>query len=164
MFKNQTNIIEHLKFKKKNVIRLSYVGVFVLWIAGYFMIQEIEGSISESYMYFAFGLAFAVISLVTAKFIPNDRDKTLDFFKFGMLGFNLYTILFEILLLACNLGGNDSTTTFSVLKSICGYSRVIIPIGMIIWQAKKWTFLTKVNKSKRQAIEHLKNHANDGMN
>ncbi len=163
MFKNQTNLIESLKFKKKNLVRLSYLGVFLLWIIGYFMIKKIEYSNSEANLYFVFGLTFAIVSLVTAKFIPNDRDKTLGFFKVGMAGYTLYTILFEILMLAANIGGNDGNTAM-VLRTVCGYSRAIIPLGLVLWQAKKWTFLTGINKNKRQTIEELKKHGNDGMN
>lgn len=163
MFTNKTNIIEHLKFRKKNIVRLLYLGIFMLWVIGYFMIMKIEKSQSEANLYFVFEMAFAVVTLVTAKFIPNDRDATLNFFKFGTAGYTLYTILFEILLLAAGLGDGTSNTAL-VLKTVCGYSRAIIPLGLILWQAKKWTFLTGINKSKSKTIEHLKNHGNDGMN
>lgn len=163
MFQNNTNIVEHLKFKKKNIIRLIYLGVFFLWVIGFFMIKKIEGSNSEANLYFVFGMIFAFMSLLTAKFIPNDREATFTFFKFGMLGYVLYTILFEILIYAAFLGGDDSNTA-NVLQAVCGYSRAIIPLGLILWQAKKWTFLTGLRKNKAKTIEHLKKHGNDGMN
>lgn len=163
MFTNKTNIVEQLKFKKKNLIRLLYAGIFVLWAFGYFLIKKVEASKTEANVYFVLELAFAIISFVTAFFIPNDRDKTLDFFKYGTAGFALYTVLFEVIMIAANAGGGQSNTV-QVLRSVCGYSRAIIPLGLILWQAKKWTFLTGINKNKKKTIEHLKNHGNDGMN
>lgn len=162
MFKNSTNFLEQIKFKKKNLIRLMYLGLFMLWIIGYIMIKKIELNTSEANVYFVFGFVFAVVSLATAKFIPNDRDKTLKFFKTGLLGYSLFTVLFELLIFAANTG-NDGGTTEQVLRTVCTFSRVLIPLGLIIWQAKKWTFLTGINKSKKQAIDYIKKHGNDGM-
>ena len=163
MFKNETNIIEHLKFKKTNISRLTYLIVLVIWITGYFMIRAIEKSNSWANVYYAFGLAFTAISFVTALVIKNDRDKTLSFFKYGLLGYTLFIILFELLIFASKKGGSDGNAE-QILIAVCSYSKILIPLGMIIWQAKKWTFLTGINKNKRDTIEHLKNHGNDGMN
>ncbi len=165
MFNNTTNIVEHLKFKKKNIIRLIYFAIFFLWVIGYFLIKKIEGSNAEANLYFTFGFVFTLVSLITAKFIPNDRESTLNFCKFGMLGYVLYTILFEILIFVAFAGGDgQGSNTAIVLRTVCGYSRAIIPLGLILWQAKKWIFMSGLRKGKTKTIEHLKRHGNDGMN
>lgn len=163
MFGNETNIVEKLKFKKGSISRLTYLGVFIAWIFAYFMIKWVEGNNSQANIFYVFGMAFVGISFITALVIKNDRDKTLSFFKFGMLGYVLFIILFEALLFAAKKGGDDGST-YNMLKTICSGTRIITPLGMIIWQAKKWTFLTGINKNKRDTIDHLKNHGNDGMN
>lgn len=160
---NQNNFVEKMKFKKKNINRLIYLGVFVSWVVGYLMILKISKSYSMAYFFFAIGLSFSVLSLATAKFIPNDRESTLNFFKFGMLGYSLYIILFQILIFAVNAGGNDSPIG-NTMYNIFMYSTIVVPIGLILWQAKKWMFLTGIMKNKRDAISHIKKHGNDGMN
>lgn len=163
MFKNETNIVEHLKFKKANISRFIYMGVFLLWLIGFFLIRWIEKSDSWANVYYVFGMCFSFISFVTAFVIKNDRDKTLSFFKYGLLGYTLFIVLFELLILAASKGGNDGGA-YQILVAVCSYSKILIPLGMIIWQAKKWTFLTGINKNKRDTIDHLKSHGNDGMN
>lgn len=163
MFENETNFIERMKFKKGNISRLTYLGVFVAWIIGYFMIKWVEGNNAQANVYYVFGMAFTIITFITAWVIKNDRDKTLSFFKFGMLGYTGFVILLEFLLLAASKGGDDGST-YKLLVSICSAMRIMTPLGLIIWQAKKWTFLTGINKSKRDTIDDLKNHGNDGMN
>lgn len=159
---NETNIIEKLKFKKANISRFIYLIVVFLWIFGYFMIKWAENNQSQANVYYIFGLAFAGISFATAKFIKNDRDKTLNFFKFGLLGYVLFIILWEAIIMGAKAGGDENTAQW--LMTFCMYTKIMIPIGLIIWQAKKWTFLTGINKNKRDTIDHLKNHGNDGMN
>ncbi len=162
MFKNQTNIIEEQKFKQKNIIRLSYLGIFLIWITAYLVIQKVEQSYSDSYIFFALGFIFALISLIGAWKMPNNRDKTLKFFKLGMLAYSLYTILIDILIFAGNLGG-DSGNSVNIIKTIGFYTRLVIPLGMIIWQAKSFSFLTGIRKSKEKTIDYIKKHGNDGM-
>lgn len=161
MFENETNIIEKLKFKKANLSRLCYLGIGFLWILGFYLIKWAESD-GQAIIYYIFGLAFAGISFLTALVIKNDRDKTLGFFKFGLLGYVLFVILFECLILGAKAGQDASV--ISVLSSIALYSKLTVPIGLIIWQAKKWTFLTGINKSKRDTIDHLTKNGNNGMN
>lgn len=163
MLTNETNFLINLKFRKKNLIRLSYLGIFLLYLIGSIMIKNVEKNMSEAYVYFGFGLAFATISFATAKFIPNDRDKTLKFFKTGILGYSLFIILFELLIFLANMGG-DGGMTINTIKSICTFSKILIPLGLILWQAKKWTFLTGINKNKRDAINHIRENGNNGLN
>ena len=160
MFSNETNIIEKIKFKKANISRLTYLIIGFLWILGFYLIKWAETD-GQAIIYYIFGLAFVGISFVTALVIKNDRDKTLGFFKYGLLGYVLFTILWEALILGAKMGGDDSVV--NVLSSIALYSKITVPIGMIIWQAKKWTFLTGINKSKKDTIDDLTNHGNDGM-
>ena len=161
MFYNETNFLEKMKFKKKNISILTYLITFALWLVGYFMIKWVEKSDSSANVYYVFGMSYAAISFITALVIKNDRDKTLSFFKFGLLGYVLFTILFEGLIFAADAGGNTGNIK-NILVSVCSFSRILIPLGMIIWQAKKWTFLTGINKSKKDTIDHLRNHGNDG--
>lgn len=163
MFKNASNLLIQIKFKKKNLNRLLYLGLFILWLVGYIMIKKIEMNNSEANVYFTFGFIFAGISLATAFFIPNDRDKTLKFFKVGLSGYALFIILFEILIMASNKGG-DGGSTAQVIRTVCTFSKILIPLGLILWQAKKWTFLTGIRKNKRDAIKDIKNNGNNGMN
>lgn len=161
MFENETNLIEKIKFKKANISRLCYLIIGFLWILGFYLVKWAEAD-SQAIIYYIFGLAFALISFVTALFIKNDRDKTLDFFKYGLLGYVLFVILFEVLIIGAKKGGD--TSVINVLSSIALYSKITVPIGLIIWQAKKWTFLTGVNRSKRDAVDYFTKHGNDGMN
>ena len=163
MFKQGTNIVEQLKFKKANISRIVYLLVFMIWLIGYFMIKVIEKSNSWANVYYAFGLSFTAISFITALVIKNDRDKTLSFYKYGLLGYTLFIVLFELLIFASQKGGNDGNAE-TILIAVCSYSKILIPLGLIIWQAKKWTFLTGINKNKRDTIDYLKKHGNDGMN
>ncbi len=163
MFKNETNIVERIKFKKANISRLIYAVVFAVWLIGYFLIKNVEQSNSWANVYYAFGLAFVAVSFATALVIKQDRDKTLNFFKFGMLGYSLFICLFELILYAILAGGSDGNA-YSILNSLCSYSKILIPLGLILYQAKKWTFLTGINKNKRDTIDSYKRHGNDGLN
>lgn len=164
VFKDEINIIEKWKYQKKLISNLQYLMIFTLWIFGYMLIRKVEGTsgASEANIYYVFGLVFSVVSLATAFVIPNDRDKTISFYKFGFSGYILYTILFGILVFVANLEGSTGTT-YTVINTICAYARVLIPLGLIIWQAKKWTFLTGIRQSKQEAINSIKDHGNSGM-
>lgn len=159
---NETNIIKDVIFKKKVLTILMYAGIFLLWTIGFFLIKYLEGNDTEAIIYFTFELVFLAVSAFTAHFIPNDRKETLKFFLIGSLAYILYNLLFDTIIIASNLGTSQSTTIM-VLTNILAYSRVVIPLGLIVWQAKKWTFLVGLRKSKKDAIEHYKKHGNDGM-
>ena len=161
MFFNETNIVEKMKFKKANISRLTYLGVGFLWILGFYLIKWAETD-GQAFVYYILGLAFSGITFITALVIQNDKDKTLSFFKFGLLGYVLYVILCEVLIIAARKGNDESLT--NLISQIAMSSRIVTPIGMIGWQAKKWTFLTGINKNKRDTIDHLTKHGNDGMN
>ena len=161
MFKNETNFVEKLKFKKANTSRIIYFVICFLWILGFYLIKIAETN-SQAFIYFIFGTAFAGISFATALVIKNDRERTLTFFKFGLLGYVLFIILWEALIMAAKAGGDESVV--SVIVSISLYSKITVPIGLVTWQAKKWLSLTGINKNKRDTIDHLTNHGNDGMN
>ena len=165
MFKNHTSIIEKLIMRKKLLTLLSYIGIFILNAAVYFLIKNVEGNFTEAIIYYIFMLMFVAVSVVTAHFIPNDRKDTLTFFKIGMLAYSLYNMIFEIVIIAVRTAGGDlaNSNTILVLLNIITYSRVVIPLGLVIWQAKKWTFLTGIRKRKQDAISYYKHNGNNGM-
>lgn len=162
MFSSTSVIIEQIKMKKQLFDKLNFMLVFLLWVAGYTSIKFFEKNNSEANLFFAFGLAFAIVSCITAIFITNDRDKTLSFYKIGMIGYALYTILFEILMYSANIGGDQSVTQ-KLLQTMCGYSRAVIPLGMVLYQAKKWTFITGLNKNKLDASKYIRRNGNNSI-
>lgn len=155
---NSNNYIESLKSNKKMFTMLIYLGLGLLWAITFGLTK---GTGFGGMVYFVFSLIYVMITWATAKFIPNDRDKSLKFFKISFLGYTLFTLLMVIML---RVAVADNSEAFSVMKTIFLASSVMIPFGLILWQAKKWTFLLGIGKSKEETIRHYKDHGNDGMN
>lgn len=155
---NSNNYIESLKSNKKMVTMLQYLGLGLLWA---FAFSLADKTLVGKWVYFAFSLIFTGISWATAHFIPNDRDKTLKFYKVSFLGYTLFSLLMIIML---KVAAVDNSGVQNVMATIFTASSVMIPFGLILWQAKKWTFLLGIGKSKQETIAHYKDHGNDGLN
>lgn len=155
---NSNNYVESLKSNKKMVTMLQYLGLGLLWA---FTFSLAANSTVGKWTYFAFSLIFTVISWATAHFIPNDRDKTLKFYKISFLGYTLFSLLMIVMLKVAAL---DQSGLQNIMNTIFTASSVMIPFGLILWQAKKWTFLLGIGRSKQETINHYKDHGNDGLN
>lgn len=156
--KNSNNYIESLKSNKKMGTMFMYIGLGLLWALTFGLTK---GTGYGGMVYFVFSLVYVMITWATAKFIPNDRDKSLKFFKISFLGYTLFTLLMVIML---KVAVADESQAFSIMNTIFLASSVMIPFGLIIWQAKKWTFLLGIGRTKEETIRHYKDHGNDGMN
>lgn len=155
---NSNNYIESLKSNKKMITMFIYIGLGLLWAVTFGLTK---GTGYGGMVYFVFSLIYVIITWATAKFIPNDRDKSLKFFKVSFLGYTLFTLLMVIMI---KVAVADESQAFSVMNTIFIASSVMIPFGLILWQAKKWTFLLGIGKTKEQTIKDIKEHGNDGMN
>ena len=160
---NTTDYINREKFRKKLVISLVNLVIFITLLLGYILIINIEGNTSQANVYFILALVIALESAVAVVVIPNEREGTFATFKWGMLGYALATILFEIIIFGA-YSGNGGEDIIRALSQIRFYITLITPIGLIIWQGKRFMHLTGIGKNKRDTIEHLKKHGNDGMN
>jgi hypothetical protein len=159
-FTNGTNFIEEIKFHNKLRSKIIFFTVFLLWIIGYAVIMKVENTFGDALAYFLLGFFFALITLASALLVPAHRENSLRFFKFGMIGYSLYTIMFELVYLATMQGASNMQVT---LKNFCLYGRIMIPIGLIIWQGKEIFLFFKGKRTKNQEIENIKEHGNDGF-
>lgn len=160
MFNNKSNIVEEIKFHSKLRSKIIYFTVFLVWLIGYAVIMKVENTFGDALGYFMLGFFFALISLVSAILVPAHRENSLRLFKFGMIGYALYTIMFELVYFATMQGESNMQI---MLKNFCLYGRIMIPIGLIIWQGKEIFMFFKGKRTKNQEIENLKEHGNDGF-
>lgn len=161
MIYNKTNIMEELKFKRKIRTYIFYFSIFLTWILAYILILKVEASTSNAYGFFALGIMFAIITIVSIFLVPAHREGSLRLFKFGMIGYSAYTIGFLIVLWATMQG--DGGTTQSALYNFSFYGRILIPVGLCVWQGKEIFLFFKGKRTKNEEIENLRNHGNDGM-
>lgn len=160
MFNNKANIVEEIKFHNKLRSKVIYFTVFLFWIIGYAIIMKVENTFGDALGYFMLGLCFAGISLASAIMVPAHRENSLRLFKFGLIGYSLYVIMFELVYFATMQGASNMQAT---LRNFCLYGRIMIPIGLIVWQGKEIFLFFKGKRTKNQEIENLKEHGNDGL-
>lgn len=161
---NRTQYVAKQKFRRRLVISLTNLCIFIVLLLGYILIMNIEKNTSQANVYFILALVLALESAVAIVLIPNDREGTFRTFKWGILGYALATILFEVIIFGATRGNDGGGDIMRALTQIRFYITLITPIGLIIWQGKRFMHLTGIGKSKRDTIEYLKKHGNDGMN
>lgn len=162
MYQDNSDIVDKMRFRHGIKKVMMWLGLFVLWIAGFYLIKYLEGNDTEAIIYFVFEASFLIITCVAAQWIPSDRRESLKLGLIGSLGYIAYNLLFDTILIFASMGSSQSMT-ITVLTNIVTYSRVVIPLGLILWQAKKFTFLTGLRKSKQEAIDYYKHNGNNGM-
>lgn len=161
MLTNSHNFFEEEKFKQKTRSNILYCAIFLLELIAYILIIKIEGSKGDALGFFTLNTCFMAITIASVKLVPANRDGSIRLFKFGTLGFTLYTIMFDIVYWATTQGGGG--TMAEILSKICLYTRVMIPLALIIWQAKEIFLLFKNKRNKNDEIDNIKEHGNDGF-
>lgn len=152
--KNRTNFIEEIRYTMSIKAISIYIGLVMLMI--------LTASLTGSLVY-AFGMLMSGMTFVTLKFIPNDRENTIKVFKATMGGYFLWMLMLYVLLSTAT-----ATSQFlqveGFLMSVFSFTTFMIPIGYIIWQAQKFRFLVGIGRSKKETIDYIKDHSNDGLN
>ena len=154
---NKSNYLEETKYSKKLKMGVFYIFIFLVWLMSVLLTRKL--------LVFGFGALMAGVTYITSYLIPNDRDVTLSSFRWTMLGYSGFVIMMHIvLLLSYNdaLAGTDTGTTYGFANNIFSFSTLLIPLGFVGWQLKKFTVFYGGKHSKKKTTEYLKRHGNDG--
>ena len=149
--KNTSNYCTQKRASKKLVSILIYVGLVLLWI--------FTASFTGRNLIFWTVFIMALITCFVLHFIPNDRNATLKTFKATLAGYCLFIIMMEVL---TKVAFNDNDTVAPFMEGFYGFAVFMIPIGYILWQAKKFVHMFGFGRSKRQMLDDYKDHGNDG--
>lgn len=149
--KNNSSYTAQKRASKKLKTLSLYVLLFVLWIfTSIFTGREL-----------IYWTVF-VMSLVTAfvvYFIPSDRNSTLKVYKGALAGYCLFILMMELFY---KVAVNDNDAYIGFIEGFYGFAIFMIPIGYILWQAKKFVHLFGFGKTKREMLDEYKDHGNDG--
>lgn len=153
--KNRSNYLNEVKYSKKLKTIASYIGLAVLWL----VTANVVGM--ETLLY-TLAVLMLGVTWATVKFIPNDRDASLGTFKITFLGYPLWLLMMHLLTTALTIDGGQ-LNVMGFLQGTYSFTTFMVPVGYIVWQAKKFSFLLGIGKSKKEAIDYYKDHGNDGL-
>ena len=149
--KNNSSYTAQKRASRKLRTVALYVLLFVLWMfTSIFTGREL--------IYWTV-LVMALVTSFVVYFIPTDKTSTLKTFKGALAGYCLFIIMMELFSRVAN-ADNDAYAGF--IEGFYGFSIFMIPIGYILWQAKKFVHLFGFNKTKREMLDEYKDHGNDG--
>lgn len=154
---NRSNYLEETKYNKKIKAIITYFVIFATWLASVL--------ITGRFLIFGMGLTMLAVACVTSYFIPSDRDLTLKSYKWTMLGYSAFGIFMNFVsvwALNDTLAGNGLGTAYNFANTSFDFAVILIPLGFVTWQLKKFTIFYGGKHSKRRTIEYIKKHGNDG--
>lgn len=154
---NENNIITELKYKEKVKNTIFNLVVFFTFAIAYIFVYSVESK-KDSIAFFVLGFCYSLISFVNILLIKSRRDDSLKLFKFGLLGYSAFTLMFDFIL-KFSIGANIEGT----LKTLGTFTRIMIPVGLMVWQGKEIFLFAKGHRSKNDEIDNLKEHGNDGF-
>lgn len=154
---NRSNFIEETKYSKKLKIGIFYAIIFASWM--------LAVAITGRNLIFGLGALMSVVTVVTSKFIPSDRDVTLSSFRWTMLGYAGFAIMMHFIILITHndaISGAGGGNAYNFANVTFDFSSILIPLGFVGWQLKKFTIFYGGKHSKKKTMEYLKKHGNDG--
>lgn len=139
----------------------SYIGLIMLWL---FTVSTYK-SFGEKWLLPAISLMW-VMGAITSYVIAEDRDFTIKETKFAILGYCLFLLLYKWVLqhivsvtssqlgASLNIGTTSASgiAASSMLQNLLIWLSLMIPIGFVIWCAKKF----KVFRGRKTKSEELK--------
>ena len=153
--KNRTNFIEEIRHTQGMKAIILYLSLMLLLV--------LVASLTLGSLIYALVMLMSGITFITLKLIPNDRENTIRVYKATFGGYLLWILMLHVLLLTTPVEA-EFLNVMGFLSSIYSFTAFMIPLGYILWQAQKFRFLVGIGRSKKETIDYIKDHGNDGLN